>query len=47
MLAGKFPWSKTGGHHLAQCDWQGKTVTAIDGRQNDFLANRALGLMFR
>lgn len=47
VVAGNFPWAATGAHHLSQCVWRDRTVTALDGRQNDFLVNRLLGVFAR
>ena len=45
VLTGRYPWCSTGAHHFSQCEWKGQTVTAVDGRQNDLLVNRILGLI--
>lgn len=40
-------WAATGSHHLSQCEWEGKVVTAVDGRRDDYLLNRITGLVLR
>lgn len=43
VLARRYPWSRTGGHHLSQAVWRGRHMTAVDGRRDDLLINRVVG----
>lgn len=47
VVTGKYDWASTGSHHISQCRWNNQTVTAFDGKQNDYLVNRLLGVLLR
>jgi hypothetical protein len=40
-------WNRRGGHHLSTANFLGQEIAAIDGKQADFWANRALSLLAR
>lgn len=40
-------WNARGGHHLSIAEFNGKTVVAVDGKQDDLLINKALAAFFR
>ncbi len=40
-------WNSQGGHHLSLVKFNGKTVIAVDGKQNDFYINKFLALLHR
>jgi hypothetical protein len=40
-------WNSLGGHHINVAAFRGKTVVAVDGRQNDRMINKFMGLIFR
>lgn len=46
-VADRYPWASSGAHHISQCHWQGKVVTAIDGLQPDYRVSRLFGLFWR
>jgi hypothetical protein len=40
-------WNSRGGHHLSIADFMGKTIIAVDGKQDDLLINKILSLIHR
>lgn len=38
----KHTWNRRGGHHLSIAEFKGKTVIAVDGKQDDLLINKLL-----
>lgn len=40
-------WNAEGGHHLSTAQFHGRTIVAVDGKQEDYPINRVLSLLFR
>lgn len=38
-------WNSGGGHHFSLAKFKGKSIIAVDGKQNDFLLNRLLAIV--
>ncbi len=43
----KETWNAKGGHHLSLANFNGQTVIAVDGKQNDLFINKFLALIHR
>ena len=42
----KHTWNRRGGHHLSIAEFKGKTVIAVDGKQDDLWVNKFLSPVF-
>ncbi len=47
FLSQKESWNWQGGHHLSLCNFKGKLMAAVDGKQYDFYFNKFLSVFFK
>jgi len=42
----KETWNSRGGHHLSCVEFNGSTIIAVDGKQNDYIINNFLSISY-